>query len=66
MNKYSAFRIDTITLEKLRLTASTLERSMAGQVRYMVDRDFEKLQEEGRIIIGSEVLSDELQDEAMG
>lgn len=47
--EYTAFRIDTVTLEKLRAIATAMERSMAGQVRFMVDRELEEMQAVGLV-----------------
>lgn len=47
MTEYTAFRIDTQTLEKLRIIADLKQRSMAGQVRYFVDRELKDLREGG-------------------
>ena len=52
MTEYTAFRIDQKTLEKLRAVADHLERSMAAQVRFMVDRQFNELVKEGKISNG--------------
>lgn len=47
MTEYTAFRIDKSTLEDLRIVAAVKERSMAGQVRFMVRREIESLKESG-------------------
>lgn len=63
MTAWSTFQIDIKTLKKLRIIAVVLERSMAGQVRFLVDREFARLQEEG--YIGPNVLA-ELREEVEG
>lgn len=49
MTEYTAFRIDKKTLEKLRTVANCLERSMAGQVRFMVENQYDALQSAGKL-----------------
>mgnify|MGYP006284682413 CR=1 FL=1 len=41
--EYSAFSIDKETLEKLRRLAETQERSMAAQVRFLVNKEHKRL-----------------------
>lgn len=41
MSKYSAFSIDRQTLEKLRVISEEEKRSMASQVRFWVDREYQ-------------------------
>lgn len=40
---------DKKTKHKLRLIADLKERSMAGQIRYMVEREYEELVEKGEL-----------------
>lgn len=47
MTEYTAFRIDTTTLEKLRIIAAYKQRSMAGQVRYLVDQELKSIKDQG-------------------
>ena len=49
MTEYTAFRIAKPTLEELRIVAGVKERSMAGQVRFMVKRELMDLRENGLI-----------------
>ena len=49
MTDYTAFRIDRETLEKLRVVANCLERSMAGQIRFMVDNQYDALKSAGKL-----------------
>ena len=63
MTTWSTFQIDIKTLKKLRIIAMVLERSMAGQVRFLVDREFDRPQNEG--YIGPGVLA-ELREEVEG
>lgn len=42
--------VDTKTRDKLRIIADSLERSMAGQVRFMVDREYGNLKSQGFIV----------------
>lgn len=51
MTEYTAFRIDKSTLEELRIIAEVKERSMAGQVRFMVGREMMDLKESGLLKI---------------
>lgn len=47
MAKWSTFQIDKPYLQKLRIIAAVMKRSMAGQVRFMVDREWENLKKSG-------------------
>lgn len=52
--------VDKPTRDKLRIISIVLQRSVAAQVRFMVDREFDRLQNEG--YIGPNVLA-ELREE---
>lgn len=43
MSKETTIWSDKETKKKLERIANVMERSMAGQVRFMVDREYEKL-----------------------
>lgn len=61
--KWKTVQLTTITHKKLAAIATVLERSMAGQLRFWVDREFDRLQKEG--YIGPGVLT-ELKKEVEG
>ena len=50
MAEYTAFRIDIPALEKLRVIADVKERSMAGQARFLINREYEDLKNQGLIV----------------
>ena len=47
MSNWTTFQIDKQTHKDLRIIAEVKERSMAGQVRFMVQREKEILKENG-------------------